>query len=72
MGSNLLHKERQRQMKIRITLELSKIQTLDLVGGRLRDDPRKPWRDKEIKEHIREMVQGFIDDKLDFDLTDPP
>jgi hypothetical protein len=55
-------------MTVTIKLEdLSEWDALDLVGysNVLREEPRKKWTDKEMKEHIRYAVQRMVKEFLD-------
>jgi hypothetical protein len=52
-------------MKVRIELELTEVEALALAGraysfGWKREEPRKRWREPELKEAARAAVQGMV------------
>jgi len=56
-------------MKVRLDLEFSEEQLtyfkrMFAVRGCLRDNPRKPWTDKEVKEVVKMMAKAIIDEEF--------
>ena len=49
---------------VQVTLELTPEQ-LDKLTGRIgRENPHKPWTDRERKQYVREWVQSQVDNYL--------